>query len=68
MIVGADRIAANGDVANKIGTLEKAICAKEFNVPFYVAAPMSHLILDCRRGEIFPSKNGGRRRCYIRPA
>ena len=38
-IAGADRIAANGDVANKIGTFEKAIIAKEFNVPFYIAAP-----------------------------
>jgi methylthioribose-1-phosphate isomerase len=41
VIVGADRIARNGDVANKIGTLEKAIVAKEFGVPFYVAAPIS---------------------------
>ena len=41
MIVGADRIALNGDVANKIGTLEKAIVAKEYNVPFYVATPTS---------------------------
>jgi len=41
VIVGADRIAANGDVANKIGTFEKAIVAKEFGVPFYVAAPLS---------------------------
>jgi len=41
VITGADRIAANGDVANKIGTLEKAIVAKEFGVPFYVAAPFS---------------------------
>jgi len=41
VIVGADRIAINGDVANKIGTLEKAIVAKNFNVPFYVAAPIS---------------------------
>ncbi len=41
VIVGADRIAANGDVANKIGTFEKAIVAKHFGVPFYVAAPLS---------------------------
>jgi methylthioribose-1-phosphate isomerase len=41
VIVGADRIAANGDTANKIGTLEKAIVAKEFGVPFYVAVPFS---------------------------
>jgi S-methyl-5-thioribose-1-phosphate isomerase len=41
VIVGADRIAANGDTANKIGTFEKAIVAKEFGIPFYVAAPYS---------------------------
>ena len=50
MIVGADRIAANGDVANKIGTFEKAIVAREFNVPFYVAAPCSTFDLDCKTG------------------
>jgi len=41
VIVGADRIAANGDTANKIGTFEKAVIAREFGVPFYVAAPLS---------------------------
>lgn len=41
VIVGADRVAANGDVINKVGTLAKAICAREFGVPFYVAAPPS---------------------------
>ncbi len=41
VIVGADRIAANGDTANKIGTFEKAIVAMEFGIPFYVAAPFS---------------------------
>lgn len=41
VIVGADRIARNGDFANKIGTYEKAVLAKENGVPFYVAAPMS---------------------------
>lgn len=41
IIVGADRIAANGDTANKIGTFEKAIVAKEFGIPFYVAVPFS---------------------------
>lgn len=41
IIVGADRIAANGDVANKIGTYAVAICAKHHNIPFYVAAPFS---------------------------
>lgn len=54
MIVGADRIASNGDVANKIGTLEKAIVAKEFGVPFYVAAPLSTFDLTCRTGEDIP--------------
>lgn len=41
VITGADRIAANGDTANKIGTLEKAIAAKEYGIPFYIAAPPS---------------------------
>ena len=41
VIVGADRIAANGDFANKIGTYEKAVIAHELGIPFYVAAPMS---------------------------
>ncbi len=51
MIVGADRVAANGDVANKIGTLEKAVAAKEFGVPFYVAAPYSTIDLNCQSGD-----------------
>ncbi len=54
VIVGADRIAANGDVANKIGTLEKAILAKEFNIPFYVAAPSSTFDMDCKSGKDIP--------------
>ncbi len=54
MIVGADRIAANGDVANKIGTLEKAIIAHTFNVPFYVAAPTSTIDLNCDSGNKIP--------------
>ncbi len=41
IIVGADRIARNGDFANKIGTMDKAIAAKHFGIPFYVAAPVS---------------------------
>jgi len=41
VLVGADRIAQNGDIANKIGTLEKAICAKAFGIPFYIAAPIA---------------------------
>ena len=54
VIVGADRIAANGDVANKIGTLEKAICARQFGIPFYVAAPTSTFDLNCRNGNEIP--------------
>jgi len=54
LIVGADRIAANGDVANKIGTLEKAIVAKEFNIPFYVAAPTSTIDFGCNTGKDIP--------------
>lgn len=50
MIVGADRIAANGDVANKIGTLEKAIVARSYNIPFYVAAPTSTFDMQCESG------------------
>ncbi len=54
MIVGSDRIAANGDVANKIGTFEKAIIAKEFGIPFYVAAPSSTIDGDCKNGSQIP--------------
>jgi methylthioribose-1-phosphate isomerase len=51
MIAGADRIAANGDTANKIGTFEKAIIAKTFGVPFYIAAPTSTIDLKCNSGK-----------------
>jgi methylthioribose-1-phosphate isomerase len=54
MIVGADRIAANGDAANKIGTLDKAIVAKEYGIPFYVAAPTSTFDLQCADGTQIP--------------
>ncbi|MBW2980113.1 s-methyl-5-thioribose-1-phosphate isomerase, partial [Candidatus Woesearchaeota archaeon] len=54
MIVGSDRIAANGDAANKIGTFEKALAAKEFNIPFYVAAPTSTIDLNCKSGKDIP--------------
>jgi len=54
VLVGADRIAANGDTANKIGTLEKAICAKEYGVPFYVAAPTSTIDRACPDGRAIP--------------
>src|SRR6185437_5028338 len=54
VIVGADRIAANGDVANKIGTYGVAVLAKENNVPFYVAAPISTLDLTLASGDQIP--------------
>jgi methylthioribose-1-phosphate isomerase len=54
VIVGADRIAANGDVANKIGTYSVAVLAKENNIPFYVAAPISTLDLSLASGEQIP--------------
>jgi methylthioribose-1-phosphate isomerase len=54
VVVGADRIAANGDVANKIGTYGVAVLAKENNVPFYVAAPISTLDLTLTSGDLIP--------------
>jgi methylthioribose-1-phosphate isomerase len=54
VIVGADRIAANGDVANKIGTYSVAVLAKENNIPFYVAAPISTLDLSLTSGDQIP--------------
>ena len=54
VIVGADRIAANGDVANKIGTCMKALAAREAGVPFHVAAPRSTIDFDCMDGNAIP--------------
>jgi methylthioribose-1-phosphate isomerase len=54
IVVGADRIAANGDVANKIGTYTVAILAREHNIPFYVAAPISTVDLACPDGSYIP--------------
>ena len=54
VIVGSDRIAANGDVANKIGTYEKAVVAHELGIPFYVAAPTSTIDPDCPNGDSIP--------------
>jgi methylthioribose-1-phosphate isomerase len=54
VVVGADRIAGNGDVANKIGTYSVAVLAKENGVPFYVAAPISTVDLDCPDGDRIP--------------
>jgi methylthioribose-1-phosphate isomerase len=54
VIVGADRIAANGDVANKIGTYSVAVLAKEHQIPFYVAAPLSTIDLGTPTGDQIP--------------
>jgi len=54
VVVGADRIAANGDVANKIGTYGVAVLAKEHGIPFYVAAPISTVDLGTADGSLIP--------------
>jgi methylthioribose-1-phosphate isomerase len=54
VVVGADRVAANGDTANKIGTYSLAVLAKENGVPFYVAAPTTTIDLACPDGSAIP--------------
>jgi methylthioribose-1-phosphate isomerase len=54
VVVGADRIAANGDVANKVGTYTVALLAHEHGVPFYVAAPLSTIDLATPSGDEIP--------------
>lgn len=54
VVVGADRIARNGDVANKIGTYSVAVLAREHGIPFYVAAPLSTIDLETATGEEIP--------------
>ena len=54
VIVGADRIAANGDTANKIGTYSLAVLAKEHGIPFYVAAPESTIDRTLKSGDDIP--------------
>jgi methylthioribose-1-phosphate isomerase len=54
IVTGADRIAANGDTANKIGTYQIAVLAREHNVPFYIAAPVSTFDLSIQCGEQIP--------------
>lgn len=76
-MVGADRIAANGDVANKIGTYQKAVLAKENGIPFYVAAPTSTIDFQCPTGDQIPIEersadevhyvHDGRRRLRVSP-
>ena len=59
VIVGADRIAANGDTANKIGTYNLAIAAKYHNIPFYVAAPLSTIDISIKSGTEIPIEERG---------
>ena len=54
VVVGSDRIAANGDVANKIGTYMVAVLARKHDIPFYVAAPLSTVDLNCPTGDEIP--------------
>ncbi len=54
VIVGADRVTANGDVVNKIGTYEKALCAAANDIPFYVTAPTSTIDAECPNGQQVP--------------
>jgi len=54
VITGTDRVARNGDVANKIGTYEKAVLAKENNIPVYIAAPFSTIDFSCPTGDDIP--------------
>jgi methylthioribose-1-phosphate isomerase len=59
VIVGADRVAANGDVANKIGTYLKALAARDSDVPFYVAAPTTSFDLRATTGAVIPIEERG---------
>lgn len=61
IVVGADRIAANGDVANKIGTYSVAVLAREHGIPFYVAAPISTVDFDTRDGSGIPIEQRSRK-------
>ena len=54
IIVGADRIAANGDTANKIGTYSLAVLARAHRIPFYIAAPLSTIDVSLKTGEVIP--------------
>ena len=60
IIVGADRVAINGDVANKIGTYSLAVLAKENKVPFYVAAPLSSIDIKTKSGKEIPIEERGK--------
>jgi methylthioribose-1-phosphate isomerase len=54
VIVGTDRVAANGDIANKIGTMSVAILARHFNIPFYIAAPSTTVDISTPTGKEIP--------------
>jgi len=54
VITGADRVAANGDTANKVGTYLKALAARDSGIPFYIAAPVSTIDFDCPSGDAIP--------------
>ena len=64
VVVGTDRTAANGDVANKIGTYPLAVMARRHGVPFYVAAPLSSIDLDCPNGAAIPDRRALRPRAH----
>jgi methylthioribose-1-phosphate isomerase len=61
VVVGADRIAANGDAANKIGTYMVAVLANKHDIPFYVAAPISTLDLTIKTGQDIPIEERDRK-------
>jgi methylthioribose-1-phosphate isomerase len=65
VITGADRIALNGDIANKIGTYEKAVVAKENNIPFYIAAPISTFDKKIKSGKEIIIEERGREELAI---
>jgi methylthioribose-1-phosphate isomerase len=66
IIVGADRIAANGDTANKIGTYSLAVLAKAHGVKFYIAAPLSTIDISLKTGDSIPieERNGEEVTCF----
>lgn len=65
VITGADRIAANGDVANKIGTYQVAVLARENGIPFYVAAPLSTIDMSLENGDMIPVEERAPEEIYV---
>ncbi len=66
VVVGSDRIAANGDVANKIGTYMVAVLARRHGIPFYVAAPLSTVDMNCPTGDEIPDRRTRHSRNHAR--